>query len=139
MAVVVFDTDVLIGFRHAGDAHHDDAVECVRRSFRPGIRRLLSVVNYTELLIGPLRAGGLAEAESVDAMLAAFAIETVPVDVRLAQRAAAVRAQTNLKLPDAYAIATAVGAERHGAESVAVESFDERVIKAYAQVQQASA
>jgi predicted nucleic acid-binding protein len=131
VAVVVFDTDVLIGFRHAEDAHHESAVERVRHSFRPGNRRLLSAVNYTELLIGPLRAGGIAEAESVDAMLAAFAIETVPVDMRLAQRAAAVRAQTNLKLPDAYAVATAVAAHAHDAE-VVLESFDERVVGAYA-------
>lgn len=131
MAVVVFDTDVLIGFRNLTDAHHENAVERVRRAFRPGSRRLLSAVNYTELLIGPFRAGGIAGAESVDAMLAAFGIETVTVDTRLARRAAAVRARTNLTLPDAYAVATAIDARAHDDE-VVLESFDERVVSAYA-------
>ena len=49
----------------------------------------------------------------------------------LAQRAAAVRARTNLKLPDAYAIATAIHAEHRGWEDVRLESFDDAVVKAY--------
>jgi predicted nucleic acid-binding protein len=130
VAVVVFDTDVLIGFRHAGDAHHDAAVERVSRAVGPDTRRLISAVNYTELLIGPFRAGGKAQADRVDAMLAGLGIETVHVDMALARRAASVRAQTNLKLPDAYAVATAVDAGRDG-DDVRIESFDDQVVKAF--------
>ena len=50
----------------------------------------------------------------------------------LAQRAAAVRARTNVKLPDAYAIATAIHAEKRGHGDVRLETFDEQVVKAYA-------
>ena len=39
-------------------------------------------------------------------------IETIQVDMDLARRAAAVRARTRLKLPDAYALATAIHAEK---------------------------
>jgi predicted nucleic acid-binding protein len=131
VAVAVFDADVLIAFLGAEDVHHSEAVERVRGALEPGTRRLVSAVNYTEILIGPLRAGGPAEAEKVDAMLAGFAIETIVVDMPLAKRAARVRERMNLKLPDAYAVATAIHAEHRGWDDVRLESFDERVVKAY--------
>ena len=131
MAVAVFDADVLIAYLGSEDAHHAEAVERVRGALEPGTRRLVSAVNYTEVLIGPLRAGGPAAAEKVDTMFVRFGIETIVVDMALAQRAAGVRARTNLKLPDAYAVATAIHAEHRGWEDVRLESFDEAVVKAY--------
>ncbi len=131
MAVAVFDADVLIAYLGRADAHHSDAVERMRRALEAGVRRLVSAVNYTEVLIGPLRVAGRAGAETVDAMLVRFGIETVRIDKDLAGLAAAVRVRTKLKLPDAYAVATAIEAGR-GAADVRIESFDERVVKAYA-------
>lgn len=132
MAVAVFDADVLIAYLGREDIHHTQAIERMRRSLGPGTRRLVSAVNYTEVLIGPLRHAGHAGAETVDAMLVRLAIETVPVDLALARRAAAVRVRTGLKLPDAYALATAIHAEKRGYDGVRLESFDARVTKAYA-------
>ena len=132
MAVVVFDADVLIAYLGRDDANHTAAVERMRRALAPGTRRLVSAVNYSEVLIGPLAKTGDAGGDIVDAMLVRFAIDTIPVDMALARRAAAVRARTRLKLPDAYALATAIHAETHGQTDVRLESFDERVVKAYA-------
>jgi len=134
VAVVVFDADVVIAYLGRDDAHHAEAVERVRTSLQPGVRRLLSAVNYSEVLVGPLRVAGREGAEIVDAMLVRFGIETIKVDMALAQRAAAVRARTNLKLPDAYAIATAIHAEKRGHGDARVESFDERVVNAFAEL-----
>jgi predicted nucleic acid-binding protein len=131
VAVAVFDADVLIAFLAREDVNHADAVERMRRALEPGTRRLVSAVNYTEVLIGPLAAGGPSGAGTVDAMFVRFGIETIHVDMALAQRAAAVRARTRLKLPDAYAIATAIHAERRAHEDVRLESFDKKVVKAY--------
>lgn len=131
MAVVVFDADVLIAYLGRGDAHHAEAVERMRQALEPGTRRLVSAVNYTEVLIGPLQTAGTAGADTVDAMFSRFGIETIQVDMALARRAAAVRARTRLKLPDAYALATAIQAERRGHADVRLETFDEKVIKAY--------
>jgi len=39
--------------------------------------------------------------------------------------------RTRLKLPDAYALATAIHAEKLGADDVRLESFDRRVVLAY--------
>lgn len=131
MGVVVFDSDVLIGFLNAGDAHHEAAVEQVRAALAPGTLRWICAVNYAEILIGPLKAG---RQDVVDAMLVRFSIETKPVDMALAQRAAAVRAGSGLKLPDAFALATAIHAERRGHDDVTLATFDERVVKARAKL-----
>lgn len=131
MAVVVFDADVLIAYLGRDDAHHAQAVERMRDALTPGTRRLVSAVNYTEVLIGPLQKAGTAGAKTVDAMFVRFGIETIQVDMALARRAAAVRARTRLKLPDAYAIATAIQAEKRGHADVRLETFDEKVTKAY--------
>jgi len=133
MAVVVFDADVLIGFLNASDAHHADAVTLVRDSLVPGTRRMLSAVNYSELLIGPIKAGSEAR-DHVDAMLGHFSIETIIVDMALAKRAAGVRARTGLKLPDAYALATAIHAEHRGHADVTLASFDKNVLRAHAEL-----
>lgn len=131
MAVVVFDADVLIAYLGRDDANHEAAVQRMRRALEPGTRRMISAVNYTEVLIGPLRHAGTAGADMVDAMLVRFGIDTIQVDLALARRAAAVRVRTRLKLPDAYALATALHAEKLGHEQVRLESFDEKVVKAY--------
>ena len=139
MVLVVFDADVLIAYLARNDAQHANAVERMRAALQPGIRRLVSAVNYTEVLIGPLRAGGRAAADAVDAMLVRFGIETIQVDMALAKRAAAVRARTNLALPDAYAVATAIHAEKRGHGDARVESFDAKVVKAYSELHPFSA
>ena len=134
MAVVVFDADVLIAYLNREDAQHSAALDRMRRSLQPGTRRFVSAVNYTEVLVGPLRTAGSAGGETIDAMFARFGIETIQVDMDLAGRAAVVRARTNLKLPDAYAVATAIHAAKRGLDDVRLESFDDMVMKAYAEL-----
>ena len=131
MGVVVFDSDVLIGFLNAGDAHHQDAIMWMRTAMQPGTRRMLSAVNYSEILVGPIRTGNR---ELVDRMLGDFNIETVVVDMDFARRAAGVRARTNLKLPDAYALATCIHAEQRGYEDVRLATFDQAVLGAHAEL-----
>lgn len=134
MAIVVFDSDVLIAYLGRDDAHHAEAVERVRHALEPGTRRLVSAVNYAEILIGPLERAGAAGAETVDAMFARFGIETIQADMALARRAAAVRVRTKLKVPDAFALATAFHAEKSGHDHVRIESFDKKVNKAFAEL-----
>ena len=129
MGVVVFDSDVLIGFINKRDAHHAEAVDWVREALAPGSRRMLCAVNYAEILIGPIRVGAQ---DRVREMLVRLNIETIGIDMALAERAAAVRARTNLKLPDAFALATAVHAEHRGHQDVRLATFEEKVLKAYA-------
>lgn len=69
--------------------------------------------------------------EHVEAMLGGFSIQIATVDAALAKRAAAVRARTSLKLPDAYALATAIQLERCGHTGVRLATFDKKVLKAH--------
>ena len=131
MAVVVFDSDVLIAFLSARDANHEEAVATVRKSLEPPSRRLISAVNYSEILIGPLRAGTQRRVEEMPVKLG---IEKISVDMALAERAAAVRAKANLALPDAYALATVMHAEKRGWEDVEIASFDRKVLAARAKL-----
>ena len=84
-------------------------------------------MTLSEVLVGPIRAG---RAEVVEQMLARLSIETGAVDAGLARRAAAVRARTGLRLPDAYVLATAIDAERQGREEVRIETFDRSLARA---------
>jgi len=131
VAVAVFDADVLIAYLGRDDANHVDAVARIRQALEPGTRRLVSAVNYSEVLIGPLRRGGAEEAATVDSMFGDLGIEVVAADQMIARRAAEVRVRTGLKLPDAYALATALAAPAKLGD-VRVESFDLRVLKAHA-------
>jgi len=122
VAVTVFDADVLIAFLNSRDVNHEPAVERVRGSLADGMERWICAVTLSEILVGPIRAG---RAEVVERMLVRLGIVTKPVDAGLARRAAAVRARTNLRLPDAYVLATAIQAEERGWDDVRLETFDE--------------
>jgi predicted nucleic acid-binding protein len=132
VAVVVFDSDVLIGFLNATDAHHDETVTIVREAFAPRTQRWLSVVNYSEIMVGPLKAGDQTR-EHVESMLAHLVIELAPIDRKRARHAANVRARTGLKLPDAYAVALAVEARATDTD-VRLASFDQAVLRAHAEL-----
>jgi predicted nucleic acid-binding protein len=131
VALTVFDADVLIGYLDRSDSLHDQAVERVREAVRGRGHLRVCVVTYAEILIGPIRAAGRRGVERVDRMLGDFDIQQVAVDAQLARAAAEVRGQTKLTLGDAFVVATAVSARRRGFEDVRVESFDERVRKAF--------
>ena len=135
MALVVFDADVLIGYLHRGDAHHELAVERLRRASEPGNARCVSALNYSEVLIGPLRRSRV-DGQRAERFFDAFAFEIVDGDRVLARHAAAVRARTGLKLPDAYAVATAIVVATRGSGDVRLESFDAAVMKAYGDIEQ---
>ncbi len=126
MALVVLDTDVLIAYLSRDDANHAEAVERMNAAVASGTRRVVSAVSYTELLVGPLATGGDA-AKTVNAALDRLGIEIAPVDANLAQRAAGVRADTKLGLPDAFVVATALSEDE-----ARIESFDRRLNKAFA-------
>ena len=126
MALTVFDADVLIAYLSAADTQHARAVELMRSAER----RQVCAINYTEVLIGPLRRSA-EQGRRVRDALGALGFEIIVVDAALAERAAAVRARTNLKVPDAFALATAIHADKRGSDDVRLASFDERVRAAH--------
>ena len=129
MGVVVLDSGVVIGFLNRDDNQHEAAVRVMREAMAPGMRRLMSAVNYAEILVGPLRTGAQ---DQVERMFTQLSIEIIAVDRDLAQRAAAVRARTRVKLADAFALATVIHAEQRGGKDVRIASFDRKVLQAHA-------
>ena len=74
-----------------------------------------SVLTMAEVLVKPLRDGSEQEASDLaEAVYAIPRLEVVNVDWRIAETAARIRGATNLKLPDAIHLATAI---ERGADS----------------------
>jgi predicted nucleic acid-binding protein len=136
VGVVVFDTDVLIAYLSRADAQHGEALERVRAALEEEAR-VISAANYAELLVGPARQGTDAAVSRVDSMLDRLTVEVVAITRTLARRAADVRASTGLKLPDAFAVATALQS-RDVHDSATIESFDSAVTKSFARLAKAA-
>jgi predicted nucleic acid-binding protein len=132
-SLIVFDADVLIAFFAERDAHHERAIAVVRGAVDANADLAISAVNFSEVLVWPIRQGGDANAERLSDRVRRLRIEIVPADTPLAVAAASARSRTGLKLPDAFAVSTALAATRTY-ENVRLESFDDRVVAAFEQL-----
>jgi len=120
--MIVLDASVLIAHLDPRDAFHDAAGE-----------RLLDVANQpfgastitlAEALVAPLRTGTL---RTTRAALDALEVEELPLPRGAAERLAALRTETALKLPDCCVLLAAEDANG------AVLTFDERLARAAAE------
>ena len=116
------DADVLIGALDRSDGNHARARALFEEWRSDGQRRLISVINLSEVLVAPSRdRRRLQQArESIVALGAGVFHATEPIVVE----AAHLRARHPVSLPDAYCLATA----KHLRARVA--SFDEKVRRA---------
>ena len=93
--MIVLDATVLIAHLDNGDTHHDAAearlLELAHEPFGA------SSITLAEVLVGPARAGRLANAQ---AALQALGVAELRLPVDAAERLAALRVATELKLPD---------------------------------------
>lgn len=121
---VVLDADVVIAALDATDARHEAAKAHFQEWHERGDARLLSVVNLTEVLVGPARDRELLRRARRAIDLLGIAVrrpfEAVAVD------AARLRGAHPISIPDAYCLATARAA------GAAVASFDQRLLRAAA-------
>lgn len=105
---LLLDTNVLIAYLEGGQAITDAATllldEWVRNNRNPAV---ISMVTVMELLVGPLRASrGVTD---VADFLHGFPnVDLAPIDFDAAYAAAALRADTGLRAPDALIIGSAV-------------------------------
>jgi predicted nucleic acid-binding protein len=106
--VVVIDASVLIGFLDAADPSHATAVELLRTEVEAGSRLLISASAYSETLVRPMQRD---LADQIDAALDGLGIGIVAIDRLTARSAAAIRARSPVRLPDALVLATARGQE----------------------------
>jgi predicted nucleic acid-binding protein len=107
MGVALLDTSIVIGALSRDDALHEIAGQAVRTE-RDRHALAISALTYTEILVGPLRAGGQA-VEVVERFAAQVRIVDLSPDI--ARLAAELRATRGLKLPDAVIVATGLRLE----------------------------
>ena len=79
-----------------------------RRVQRGEAEVVVSVITEAELLVRPLGDGNFDAVERVGDLLSEDGFRVVAVDRRIARRAAALRAEHRLGLPDAIIAATAI-------------------------------
>lgn len=124
MARVALDADVVIAFLDAGDGQHERAVDLLRPLFGEGAEIVIGASVYAEVMVRPLARG---VGDRVDEFLDAVGATVVAIDRELARRAAGLRARhRSLRLPDALALATALGA---GADLVTLDQRLTRVAR----------
>jgi predicted nucleic acid-binding protein len=115
--LIVLDASFATAALSFEDAHHDAAVAALAGASDDEL--VLAATTRAEILVGPARAGGPAQAAARDF---ADGCETVPVSAAIADDAAALKARHRaLSLPDAIAL---VVAEMIDAD--AVWTFDRR-------------
>lgn len=103
---MVLDAGVLIGYLHAGDAHHRESVALLRDLVTADNPPLLlaSMIMRAETLVGPAR---VARADEAIEALTTLGIRFTPVTDVIADRAALIRGAHGVGLPDAFVLATA--------------------------------
>jgi predicted nucleic acid-binding protein len=102
VATVVLDTSVLIALFKDDDRHHNSAVQATstRNVY------LISSVTLSEALVSAFRLNQHAGNQH-NILIQKTIDRIVPIDEEIAVRAAEIRAQKNLSLPDAIISATA--------------------------------
>ena len=117
--VVVLDANALIALCRDSDAHHSWALDMFR--ITQGSDLMVSAMTYSEFLIRPHREGVLEELLRDTKQLG---LEITPVDQHNAFALTEVRAKTNLRMPGAVVLQTAL--EHSGA----IATTDKRLANA---------
>lgn len=107
---VVFDTTACIYYleHSAADPRCAVLLPLVAAAQSGTVDLMISTVTVTELLTAPLRDSN-REAEAAARLFVGLLCMVVPVDLAVAERAAALRAEHGLRTPDALIYATALG------------------------------
>jgi predicted nucleic acid-binding protein len=121
---LVIDADVLIGALDGNDSHHREARKLFTFWRRRGAAVMISVVNLTEVLVGP--AAERAKLAAAREAIAALGVNVHQAGEAIAVEAARFRGRYPISLPDAFLLATSKIA------GATVASFDEKVRRAAA-------
>jgi predicted nucleic acid-binding protein len=119
---LVLDADMLIGALDGSDPHHAQARALFTGWQAQDARRLISVVNLSEVLVAP--AADSRRLRAAREAIAALGVAVHQPGESIGVEAARLRCRHPISLPDAYCLATA----KHAGASVA--SFDCKVIRA---------
>ena len=107
----VVDTSIFVGAKNPEEPEHQDCERVLELAHQGRFHALVSAVTVAEVCAGYyLEKDDPGRAVFLDYLSSAGVFEIVPLDTLLADRAARVRSETSLKLPDAIILAS--GLER---------------------------
>jgi predicted nucleic acid-binding protein len=114
VGVALLDSSAVVAYLYADDALHHDAVTAIERTVVVGSTLAISAVTWTELLNGA--NVGHIDQSTLRGFIADLGIEILPVDVDVAEHAAALQAayantagrrvRPKLRTPDALILGT---------------------------------
>jgi len=104
---VLIDSGVVIGFLDRADTPHEASAQRITELVGNGEPLLASVITYAEVLVGVRR--GHHDRAAADGFFEVT--QLVDITASVAERAAALRAGSSLKLPDALVAACAESAQ----------------------------
>ncbi|QNM98818.1 type II toxin-antitoxin system VapC family toxin [Chitinimonas koreensis] len=102
------DANVVIYLIEAFPEYYERVEAVLRAVVAADAVLVSSELTLAEVLVQPLRQEQAAIAQAYDAFLTGGEVELVPIDRTILRQAAALRAETRMKLPDALHIASAV-------------------------------
>lgn len=103
------DSAPIIYFVERNNTYHPRCVPFFTAIDNGTLQAATSALSLPETLMHPLRNGDTArETAFLDLLLLTQGIHTVPLSIYIAQRAARLRADYNLRTPDAVQVATAI-------------------------------
>jgi predicted nucleic acid-binding protein len=115
VAVALVDSSAIVAYIVAGDTLHDPAADAIETVLAAGTPLAMSAVTWSEVLQGALL--GYYEERDIRELAQDFGIRVLPVDVAVAEKAAALQAayratstrepRPKLRTPDALILATA--------------------------------
>jgi predicted nucleic acid-binding protein len=121
--LALLDSSALVAYMIGGDSLHVAAVDAIESAMTAGRAPAISVVTWSELLHGALL--GYCPEDAVRELVADFGIAILPVDLEVAEHAAALQAayaasgrrgdRPRLRTPDALVLGTSLV---HGATTV---------------------
>ena len=106
--VVVLDAGALIALFDSKDSHHEWALKMFVDT--AGDELVMSSLTYAEVLVRPLREG---RADLFESSVGGLGISLASIEATDARPLAALRTETNLKMPDAVVLATAIHNDSH--------------------------
>lgn len=107
--VIGVDTAPFIYLWERNPRYYQLAEDLFRHLTLPGVEGITSVITLIETCVYPRRQGRLDLVEAYErALIHSRQVRILPIDVSLARRATAMRAQYNLLVPDAIQVAAAL-------------------------------
>lgn len=109
MCSLGFDTAPIIYFVEANQKYDALVSQIFQRIANGLLTGITSVITFTEVLVQPIRRSDVELSHKYSNLLLNSAnFETVGIDTVMAKRAASLRAQYNLRTPDALQLAAAL-------------------------------